>query len=61
MAGPPCGWYLAMVSPVTRAHFTKGRSGRKPCVLHVPEDPAVHRLEAVADVGQRPAMMTDMA
>ena len=29
--------------------------------LHVPEDPAVHRLEPVADVGQARAVMTDMA
>ena len=31
MALSPCGWYLAMVSPLTRADFTNGRSGRKPC------------------------------
>ena len=41
-----------MTSPVTRAHFMNGRSGRAPSVVHAPEDAAVHRLEAVAHVGQ---------
>ncbi len=31
MAELPCGWYLAMVSPVTRADFTWARLGRNPC------------------------------
>ena len=30
MAWSPCGWYLPMTSPVTRAHFMVGRSGRAP-------------------------------
>src|SRR4051812_41304783 len=31
MATSPCGWYLPMQSPTTRADFTYGRSGRWPC------------------------------
>ena len=43
-----------MVSPVTLAHFTCGRSGPVALHVHVVEDPPVHRLQAVADVGQGP-------
>ena len=43
-----------MTSPTTLAHFTCGRSGRSPCPHIAVEDAAVHRLEAVAHVGQRP-------
>ena len=50
----PWGWYLPITSPVTRAHFMCDRSGRAPELVHAAEDPAVHRLEAVARVGQGP-------
>src|SRR5690348_1233369 len=31
MATSPCGWYLPITSPTTRADFTYARSGRCPC------------------------------
>src|SRR5690348_9620780 len=31
MATSPCGWYLPITSPTTRADLTYGRSGRWPC------------------------------
>ena len=44
-----------MTSPTMRAHFRYGRLGCMPDIVHAEKDPAVHRLETVAHVGQRPA------
>ena len=51
MEPSPWGWYLPIVSPTTPAHLRCGRSGRRPMPDHGVEDAALHRLEAVAHVG----------
>ena len=48
------GGSLPITSPTTRADFTCARSGRRPISRHLVEDAALHRLEAVAGVGQGP-------
>ena len=53
IAPSPWGWYLPITSPVTRATFIHGPVGARADVVHAPEDPALHRLQAVAHVGQR--------
>src|ERR1700681_4774591 len=40
----PCGWYLPMTSPTMRAHLG-----------HRKKNAAMHRLQSVADIGQRAA------
>ena len=61
MAWLPCGWYLAMVSPVTRAHFTKGRSGRKPCCSMSQMIRRCTGFRPSRTSGRARLMMTDMA
>ena len=50
----PWGWYFPMTSPTMRAHLMYGRFQTLFSQLLGVQDPAVHRLEAVAHVGQRP-------
>ena len=61
MALFPCGWNLAMVSPVTRAHLTNGRSGRKPCCSMSQMIRRCTGLSPSRTSGRARAMMTDMA
>src|SRR2546427_6425895 len=48
----PCGWYFPITSPTIAADLRYGRSLRSPHLVHRPQDPALHRLEPVAHVGQ---------
>ena len=61
MAEFPWGWYLAIVSPVTRAHLTKGRSGRKPCVSMSQRIRRWTGFRPSRTSGRARLMMTDMA
>ena len=51
----PCGWYLPITSPTIRAHLRVAPPGTKAHLLHGVENAAMHRLQSVADVGQRAA------
>ena len=42
-----------MTSPTTRAHFLKAGAGIEPQLPHRVEQPAMHRLQPVARIGQR--------
>ena len=53
-AWSPCGWNLPMTSPTMRAHFLKPALGSSRSIAHGVEDAAVHRLQPVAHVRQRP-------
>ena len=52
-AASPWGWYLPSTSPTIRALFLCGVLWPEAHLVHGVEDAALHRLEAVADVGQR--------
>ena len=48
----PCGWYLPITSPTIAAHLRYELVARQAHLAHRVQDPAVDRLEAVADIGQ---------
>ena len=49
----PCGWYLPITSPTMRADLRNGAVPVVAAFLHGVEDAPMHRLQAVAHVGQR--------
>ena len=48
----PCGWYFFMTSPTAAARLAARAVGPQAALEHRPQDPAMDRLQAVADVGQ---------
>ena len=55
MLASPCGWYRFIVSPMMPAHLLVADAGLEPEVVHGHQNAPLDRLQAVADVRQRPA------